>query len=417
MSATEKNIKAILEKTINLASKLIKFYPKYESSGLNKAQNYLRDYLETQSWDKIILEPYSTDTLKDNLLYVKVPDFGEIYSNYENFNKYNLIGLIDSQKPGPILILNGHIDVDIVDETVAWKEKEGWRSGIVKDGKLFGRGATDMLSGLSALAEVANYFNNNKHLWRGKIIFKSVMDEEIGGNGTLSSLLSLKNKRWYKAQHIECVIAEPSENQLCNISLGFLHLKFNFIGQPTHMGTAKKENNAVTTAAEFIHIFDNLFDSTLEEIKASHLKDRFKYNFGIINGGIDSAVPIENIELQGTIFYPADISKEAFISCLISNTHKLYNNVSIKESGFSFPGANFTNNIFGYSNQNRNNIFPSPCDARLYKEFGIPTTIFGPGSLDEAHSINEYIEIKFIEEYIELLLKNMLSYFNYENVR
>ncbi|MFU7502425.1 MAG: M20/M25/M40 family metallo-hydrolase [Candidatus Tisiphia sp.] len=418
MKVSKEELKVILNKTINLSSKLIQFYPKYGSLGIINAQNYLKSHLENNDWSQVIFESYNAKNIKTHPSYVMVSDFCSIYSDYEKFEKYNLIGLIDSKKQGPVLILNGHIDVDIVDETISWHQKEEWNSGRVNEGKLFGRGATDMLCGLSSLIEVANYLNNNKHLWCGKIIFKSVMDEEIGGNGTLSSLINLKDKGWYNDEYIECIIAEPTDNKLCTISLGFLHLKFYFSGIPIHMGVARKNHNALNQAVDFIQLFETFLKSTLEKMKINHLINRFKYNFGVIKGGIDPAIPIEALELEATIFYPEDVKKVVFMQLLSTLISQHYNNsISIRESSFSFGGANFYNNIFGKSCKNGKNIFSSPCDARLYKEFNIPTTIFGPGSLTEAHSINEYIEIKSVAQYIEILLKHMLDYFRGENVR
>lgn len=58
-----------------------------------------------------------------------------------------------------------------------------------------------------------------------------------------------------------------------------------------------------------------------------------------------------------------------------------------------------------------NNLFPSPCDARLYKYFNIPTVICGPGSLEQAHSLNEFIHTTSIVEFINIFSKELSRYF------
>src|ERR1700729_864615 len=251
MFSRENQIKIILDKIICTSSSLIKLYPKYNSPGILESQLLLKEFMLTNKWDHVMLQSYKTEDIINNENYVDVKKYGSIYANYEEFDKYNLLGLIDSKKNGRTLILNGHIDVDIVDEKIAWDKNKGWRSGTVVNGKIFGRGSTDMLSGLSSLLHVANYFNKNKDLWNGKIVFVSAADEEIGGNGTLASLIKLQKEGWLTS-NTECVIAEPTNNKLCPTSLGFIHLKFNFSGTPLHMSVAKKNNNALYKAIDFI---------------------------------------------------------------------------------------------------------------------------------------------------------------------
>ncbi len=103
-------------------------------------------------------------------------------------NRPNLICSIEGEGGGRSLLLSGHID------TVP-PNRHGWSvdpfGAEVKDGKLYGRGAWDMKSGLAAQAGAIAALGLAGKRLRGNLLFESVVDEEwAGGGGTLAARLS-----------------------------------------------------------------------------------------------------------------------------------------------------------------------------------------------------------------------------------
>jgi hypothetical protein len=159
---------------------------------------------------------------------------------------------------------------------------------------------------------------------------------------------------------------------------------------------AVKENNALLAACKFLNDFD------------AFMKESLKYNFGIIHGGNDSAIPIAELLLEGTIFFP-ECEKE-----LKQTIAKKFPNTEISFSDFGFEGADFPENKL-YHNlikrvQCRDSLFSSPCDARLYKKYGIPAIIFGPGNLEQAHAVDEHIALQDVKEYIQTVADALWEY-------
>ena len=97
-------------------------------------------------------------------------------------NSPSIYTVLDSGRPGPALMLIGHID------TV--KAAGGWLTDPfepVEDGdRTYGLGAMDMKGGLSAILEALAYFKNNPESFNGKIIAAFVSDEENLSGGTFS---------------------------------------------------------------------------------------------------------------------------------------------------------------------------------------------------------------------------------------
>jgi acetylornithine deacetylase len=88
---------------------------------------------------------------------------------------------------GRSLILNGHMDVVPIGKVALWKFPP-W-GGVVDDGKLWGRGACDMKAGLTAAVFAIEALRNLDFKPAGKVIFESVIGEESGGIGTLTTLV------------------------------------------------------------------------------------------------------------------------------------------------------------------------------------------------------------------------------------
>jgi acetylornithine deacetylase/succinyl-diaminopimelate desuccinylase-like protein len=159
------------EQSLELLAKLIQAHPLYASEGLWKAQEILREYLEKSLWTHVHVDEFMDSDICGLDGYVDVAAFGDAYRDYAKVPKRNIIGIVDSGVPGPAIILNGHVDVDGVSAPSAWKHPQGWQSGIIENGSIYGRGSTDMLSGLVALTAVCQMFHLRAG-WKGKLILK-----------------------------------------------------------------------------------------------------------------------------------------------------------------------------------------------------------------------------------------------------
>ena len=60
-------------------------------------------------------------------------------------------------------------------------------------------------------------------------------------------------------------------------------------------------------------------------------------------------------------------------------------------------------------------LFPSACDAPIFGKYGIPTIVWGPGSLEQAHTENEYIDLQEVQKYITELHKYIYECMSNEN--
>ena len=96
----------------------------------------------------------------------------------------NVLGVREGHAPGPCLHLNGHFDVV--------PPGDGWTvdpfAGIVKDGRLYGRGACDMKAGIAAAVYAAEAVRRAGVRLRGRLEISGTVDEESGGQAGVAWL-------------------------------------------------------------------------------------------------------------------------------------------------------------------------------------------------------------------------------------
>jgi acetylornithine deacetylase len=91
----------------------------------------------------------------------------------------NLLAQIEYGAGGPTIVLQGHMDT-VGAEGMTLDDP---LSGEIRDGKLWGRGSTDMKGGLAALITALQALHDVRHELRGRVVFASVVEEESNGSG------------------------------------------------------------------------------------------------------------------------------------------------------------------------------------------------------------------------------------------
>lgn len=161
----------------------------------------------------------------------------------------NVILTIDSGKPGPCLMIEGHTDVVSEGDPAAW-DYEPFGAQLV-DGKIYGRGSCDMKAGDAIAMQLAKIFAKTKESWVGKLRVGLVCDEE-------GMMIGIKD--YIKKGHADivdaCLVPEPEENNLCLSMKGAIRAIVKVHGKMAHGAMPLSGINPNTRLARIILAFE-----------------------------------------------------------------------------------------------------------------------------------------------------------------
>ncbi len=128
----------------------------------------------------------------------------------DKYPRTNVIGRREGRVPGPVVHFNSHIDVVVAGE--------GWSvdpfSGVIRDGKIYGRGASDMKGGLAASVIAVEAFLQIYPDYPGAIEISGTVDEESGGFGGVAYLAGQGLFSKPRVDHV--IIPEPlNKDRIC----------------------------------------------------------------------------------------------------------------------------------------------------------------------------------------------------------
>ncbi|WP_421616797.1 peptidase [Brevibacillus sp. TJ4] len=208
-------------------------------------------------------------------------------------NSPNVVGVWRGVGGGRSIILNGHVDVVPAGDEAQWSHSPF--SGEIVDGKLYGRGATDMKGGnLSSLLAIQVLQALNVRL-KGDVIFQSVVEEESGGAGTLATIL-----RGYKAD--AALIPEPTNLKIFPKQQGSMWFRLTVKGRSAHGGTRYEGVSAIEKSMLVVQAIGRLEkerNQRMTDPLYEKLPIPIPINIGVIEGGKWPSSVADLVKLEG----------------------------------------------------------------------------------------------------------------------
>ena len=326
--------------------------------------------------------------------------------------RVNLFATLKAKKPNgkePI-ILSGHTDVVPV--------SKGWSTdpfiAEIKDEKLYGRGSCDMKGFLACSLAFAEIFSK-ANLSRD-IHFSLTFDEETACIGAPLLIKELKKR---KITNGICIVGEPTEMKIIDSHKACYEYTTFFEGLAGHSSKPDEGVNAAEYASKYVNKLMSLRNDLINrKPKNSIFTPAYStLSIGGIFGGIAHNVIADKchvnwetrpVNKEDGIFLNNEIDKYA--DGLLLEMKKKYPNASIKKKiigeiiGFhrvnDSKACEFVSSITG---DNSREVVSFGTEAGLFQEIGISTVVCGPGSIEQAHKIDEFIELSEIKKCLAFL--------------
>lgn len=336
----------------------------------------------------------------------------------------NLVAVKKGKGGGKSLILNGHIDVVPEGNPNDWEEDPF--SGIVKEGRVYGRGTTDMKGGTVSLLLALEAIISLGIDLKGDVIFQSVIEEESGGAGTLAAVL-----RGYQADG--AIIPEPTNMKLFPLQQGSMWFRLIIKGKSAHGGTRYEGVSAIELAMDVVKEIKKLEkdrNAALNHPLYKNIPIPIPINIGKIKSGEwPSSVP-DLAVIEGRFGIAPTETMEAaqttMRDCLsrLNETHEWFRNKPVELEWFGarwMPGKLELNHplmqtiseSFVKTKGEQPVIEASPWGTDggyLSNIGGIPVVVFGPGKTEMAHDANEYIEADKVIEAAEIIALTIVNW-------
>ncbi len=312
--------------------------------------------------------------------------------------RWNIIAEKRWGKGGRRLIFNGHLDVVPAGHLAQWKYPPF--QGKLEKGRIYGRGASDMKSGIASFLHAISMIDrSNIHLNQGAVILHLVSDEESHGHQGMDFLTHKKMIRGNAA-----IVGEPTDLDPVIGQKGALWFRISTIGKPAHGSRPHLGINAIEKMKKVINQLNSI---SLE--KEHPLLGKPTFNIGTIQGGTKINIVPERCEIEvDRRMLPSEKKegvlreiKESLDSLQLQDPSFQY---QIEEIDFAEPSeidpedeiVKISVEAIGEVRGERPKIkgFSGFTDARFYiKECRIPTLILGPGGVDQSHTTNESVEV------------------------
>lgn len=203
--------------------------------------------------------------------------------------KPNVVATVQGAQPGKHVVFNGHIDTFPIGERSSWKYDPF--GGEIVDGKMYGRGATDMKGGVAASMMAVSVLSRMKENLPGKVSITCVSDEEVFGPWGSRYLLKERSELLGDA----LINGEPSSLEHIRIGEKGKHrFKISINTKGGHGAYAGLRANAIK---QMINILTKLYsyetDENLrvdEKIRKLMEKSRESYDRILGPGSLDSAL-------------------------------------------------------------------------------------------------------------------------------
>ncbi len=360
-------------------------------------QQYLEKLLSSMG-AVIQQDPILEETVQEGL-----HRFHEGNPGHNNEQRYNLIADFQGEGNESSLLFNGHIDTMPAGDPDKWERPP--LAAVLEGGRCYGLGTSDMKAGLAAAICGVKLIQDAGIALPGKVRIVSVVDEEGGGNGSLSATM-----HGYNAD--AAVICEPTNCRIITANMGFIFFRVRVKGVSLHAGMKKMGVNAIEKAMKLIGALHELEKCWNTQYTHPELPPP-SINIGSIKGGLAaSAVPGE-CEFKLCLHYiPKAMTYESVYKEVTGALEKasgedgwLSENppeieVYQQGDGFEMDRADpFVQEVYSTCRAVMGTgelaVSYTGNDARYYQKIArIPTVILGPGHPDKGHRPNEYIEIQ-----------------------
>ena len=334
-----------------------------------------------------------------------------IESEIDNWdqNRANITAQVKSSGAKKALLFVCHLDV-VPPGQASWKYPPF--SGVESDGKIHGRGSTDMKGGTAATVTAIRQIVDSGIKLKGDIIFFAAAGEEIDSCGAKRFVQNFDGR----TELCGVIVPEPTDCEIVTAHRGMFWLKITTKGKTAHGSTPQLGINAISSMRALLDELDN-YKIQCEPHK---LLGTSTMSINMIAAG--KAINVVPDECEAGIDIrplPGQNYQE-----IIGDFEKIFAKLKQKNPHFdaevsvvrdvepldSDPQSDFVKGLCSAVGSNEIKSVGFATDGPYFVPLGAPVVVFGPGKSHLCHKPDEYIDISDVEKAVEHYKKSILKF-------
>lgn len=311
---------------------------------------------------------------------------------YVDDKRPNLYAVLEGEKPGKTVIYNGHLDTVPTGNNWVHDPFSGYED---ENNLIYGRGTADMKSGVAAMLYAAICLKRMGGPKQGRLILFFNVDEEVSNKGMEQFL-----KEDIDIDY--AIISEPTDLNVCIGHKGVGRYKVRTRGVAGHAAFVEDPDNAIEKMNKLLpSIFE--YGHQIKTQKQHEFLGQASSNVTTIDGGITgNAIPDECVITIDRRILPGETAES-----VLKEYHDLLKEKapdveyeietsSYQPSSLIEKNHELVQTVYETAKKRNNNVqikdFEATCEAPYFSlKKNIPTIIYGPGKLEQAHVVNEHV--------------------------
>jgi len=288
---------------------------------------------------------------------------------------------------------------------------------VIRNGRLYGRGACDVKGGMAAMLAAFAQLAMDRPAGASNVVMSCTCDEEYTAKGAIAL-----SDRWKQLDTSDpifptlpdvCVVAEPTDLHVVPAHLGVVRWKLQTLGRACHSSRPHEGLNAIYLMAELIRWIQQYADELPELVGEHPLCGKPTLSVGRINGGVSvNIVPAEcEVEIDRRLIPGEDPHQamehlSSYLQARSSVPFRMLTPwviapaLSDEESVAWSDRLLFEIEQTGESREKQGAWYCT--NAASFATAGVPSLVFGPGSIAQAHTADEWIDLEQLQRAKEI---------------